>query len=96
MKAESGPFSIAISNIAEAETNEDVAIRTIAESSVDVYSVAHTIYVKNAAGSETTIYDINGQKLTSADGLDEYAFPIKQDGVYIVMVGKEIFKVVVK
>jgi hypothetical protein len=96
LKAESGPFSLAISNIAEVENIEEVAIRTIAESIVDVYSVAHTIYVKNAAGAEATIYDINGQKIIAAEGLDEYSFSIKLDGVYIVTVGNEIFKIVVK
>lgn len=96
MKAESGPFSLAISNIAEVETNKDVAIRTVAESTVDVYSVARTIYVKNAAGVETAIYDVSGQKITSAEGLDDYAFPIKHNGVYVVTVGKQAFKIIVE
>ncbi len=96
MKAESGPFSLAISNIAEVETNGDVAIRTVAESTVDVYSVARTIYVKNAAGVETAIYDVSGQKITSAEGLDDYAFPIKHNGVYVVTVGKQAFKIIVE
>lgn len=96
MKAESGPFSLAISNIAEVETNGDVAIRTVAESTVDVYSVARTIYVKNAAGVETAIYDVSGQKITSAEGLDDYAFPIKRNGVYVVTVGKQAFKIIVE
>ncbi len=96
MKAESGPFSLAISNIAEVETNKDVAIRTVVESTVDVYSVARTIYVKNAAGVETAIYDVSGQKITSAEGLDDYAFPIKHNGVYVVTVGKQAFKIIVE
>ena len=95
LKAESGPFSLAISNIAELETS-DVPVRTVAESDVEVYSLDHKIYVKNAEGAEATIYDINGQKITSAKDFYEYTFSIKLDGVYVVIVGNDIFKVVVK
>ena len=96
LKAESGPFALAISNIAEAE-NIDIpdAIADLT-SNVEVYAIGKTIHVKNAERTEATIYNINGQKIISAQDLDEYAFSIKLDGVYIVTVGKQIFKVVVE
>ncbi len=96
LKAESGPFVLAISNIAEVETVEDVAIRTIAESNANVYSVGHTIYVNNPDCLEITVYDINGRKLVNAQKQDNFSVSVKLDGVYVVTVGKQIVKIIVE
>jgi hypothetical protein len=97
MKAESGPFSLAISNIAEVENVDDnVSIRDAVVSNVEVYSVGHTIYVRNAGKLETTIYNINGRKLITPQVRDNLEVSVKLDGVYVVKVGDELFKVVVK
>lgn len=96
LKAESGPFALAISNIAEVETVEDVAIRTIAESNANVYSVGHTIYVNNPDCLEITVYDINGRKLVNAQKQDNFSISVKLDGVYVVTVGKQIVKIIVE
>ena len=96
LKAESGPFVLAISNIAEVETVEDVAIRTIAESNANVYSVGHTIYVNNPDCLEITVYDINGRKLVNAQKQDNFSVSVKLDGVYVVTIGKQIVKIIVE
>ena len=94
LKAESGPFSIALSNIAEVENY--VAVQTIVKSNAEVYAIGHTIYVKNAEYAETAVYDVNGSKINFAKDAAEYEFDIKLDGVYLVKVGNETFKVVIK
>ena len=94
LKAESGPFSIALSNIAEVENY--VAVQNVVKSNAEVYAIGHTIYVKNAEYAETAVYDVKGGKINFAKDATEYEFNIKLDGVYLVKVGNEIFKVVVK
>ncbi|MBP5584427.1 MAG: hypothetical protein J6X43_10865, partial [Bacteroidales bacterium] len=94
LKAESGPFSIALSNIAEVENY--VAVQNVVKSNAEVYAIGHTIYVKNAEYVETAVYDVKGGKINFAKDATEYEFNIKLDGVYLVKVGNEMFKVVVK
>ena len=94
LKAESGPFAIALSNIAEVENY--VAVQTVVKSNAEVYAIGHTIYVKNAEYAETAVYDVNGGKINFAKDAAEYEFDIKLDGVYLVKVGNETFKVVIK
>ena len=94
LKAESGPFVIALSNIAEVENY--VAVQNVVKSNAEVYAIGHTIYVKNPDGLETTIYDINGRKLEMSQSFDNSEFTVKLDGVYLVKVGNEMFKVFVK
>jgi len=97
MKAESGPFIIALSNIAEVENNDDdVAVGTIEKSNAKAYAIGHTIYVNNPAFLETTIFDINGHKLANSQKQEYLEVSVKLDGVYVVKVGEELFKVVVK
>ncbi|MBR5433383.1 MAG: InlB B-repeat-containing protein [Bacteroidales bacterium] len=96
LKAESGPFSLALSNIAEAENNnEQNAVESLGNNA-EVYAISHTIYVSNAAGVETIVYDIHGQKIAAAKEQDYYEFPVKTDGVYFVRVGGMSFKVVIQ
>ena len=94
LKAESGPFVIALSNIAEAENN--VAVCRITKSNAEVYAIGHTIYVKNEEYAETAVYDVKGRKINFAKDATEYEFNIKLDGVYFVKVGESTFKVIIK
>ena len=97
LKAESGPFALAISNIAEVESiDNNVAISNTAMSKVEVYTIGHTIYVKNPDNLETTVYDISGHKLAIPQARDKFEISVKLDGVYFVKVGDKQFKVVVK
>ena len=96
MKAESGPFALAISNIAEAE-NIDIpdAIADLT-SNVEVYAIGNTIHVKNVENTEISVFDINGRKLETAKGQNDYECTVAFTGVYFVKVGDESFAVVVK
>ncbi|MBR4115136.1 MAG: InlB B-repeat-containing protein, partial [Bacteroidales bacterium] len=96
MKAESGPFSIALSNIAEVETDDQDAVYDLSGSNAKAYAWGHTIYVKGAEGEDVAVYDVKGRKIDAAEGQDEYEFNVRLDGVYFVKVGEYTFKVVVE
>ena len=95
-KAESGPFSLAISNIAEAE-NEPTAIKDI-ENTVVVYAVDYTINVKNARDKAITVYDNTGRVILHTPSADEeiQSFDVRLQGVYFVKVEDQSFTVIVK
>ena len=95
LKAESGPFAIALSNIAELET-VDVPVYNVVKSNAEVYAIGHTIYVKNPDILATTIYDINGHRLFMSQEQDNMEFSVNLAGVYFVKVGGETFVVVIK
>ncbi len=96
MKAESGPFALALSNIAEAENmrNPD-AVETM-ENAVEVSVISHTIFVKNVANKTIDVYGINGCKIISVNGLEINAIDVPHDGVYFVVVDGKATKVLVK
>ncbi|MBP5723960.1 MAG: InlB B-repeat-containing protein [Bacteroidales bacterium] len=96
MKAESGPFAIALSNIAEAENMGDPDAIESVEYEIEAYAVGHTIYVKNAGESPVKLYDVRGQRINSSDGQDEYEFNVSLGGVYLVKVGNKTAKVLVQ
>lgn len=99
MKAESGPFSLAISNIAEVENDGNQTAINVVESNVKVYTIGHTIYVKNAENQEIAIYDNEGRCINhtpTANANMENEYMIRTCGVYFVVVGNESFTVVVK
>ena len=96
MKAESGPFAIALSNIAEAENMGDPDAIESVESEIEAYAVGHTIYVKNAGESPVELYDVRGQRINYADGKSEYEFNVSLSGVYFVKVGNKTAKVLVQ
>lgn len=98
LKAESGPFAIALSNIAEAE-NTEMFIHTIDQSNVEVYAVNHTIYVKNAAEKNIAIFDNSGRCLYRTFALQSNAeneYSVRLNGVYFVTVENESFSVIVR
>jgi hypothetical protein len=96
MKAESGPFALALSNIAEAENMGDPDAIESVEYEIEAYAVGHTIYVKNAGESPVELYDVRGQRINSADGQNEYEFNVSLGGVYLVKVGNKTAKVLVQ
>ncbi len=94
LKAESGPFVIALSNIAEAENN--VAVCRITKSNAEVYAIGHTLYIMNPENLEVSIFDINGRKIDVPQTSKSSEFLVKNDGVYLVKVGESTFKVIIK
>jgi hypothetical protein len=95
MKAESGPFALALSNIAEAENMDQDAVPEM-ENSIVAYAVGHTIYVKNADGKTIELYDASGRKINTATGSEITEFAVPLDGIYFVKVEGETFKVIVR
>ncbi|MBR4689070.1 MAG: InlB B-repeat-containing protein [Bacteroidales bacterium] len=96
MKAESGPFALALSNIAEVENmgNPD-AVETM-ENAVEISVISHTIFVKNAANKTIEVYEIGGRKIATVNGLETNTIDVVHDGVYFVVVDGKATKVLVK
>ena len=95
MKAESGPFALALSNIAEAENMDQDAVSDL-ENSVVAYAAGHTIYVKNADGKTIELYEASGRKINTATGNEITEFAVRLAGIYFVKVEGETFKVLVR
>ena len=93
MKAESGPFSLALSNIAEAENN--VAVSDV-NNTTHAYSAHKTIVIENAGDNQITICNAVGQTIARAKGGNELqkTFAVEA-GIYIVIVGNKSFKIAV-
>ena len=95
MKAESGPFSLAISNIAEVENK--TAISSVVENPVNVYAAHNAIVIENAGDNQITICNAIGQTIARAKGTSEVQMSFDvENGIYIVIVGNKVVKVVVE
>jgi hypothetical protein len=95
LKAESGPFSLAMSNIAELEnvSTKDVSLTPNANVSVK----QNTIVVDNPNKSSIAVYDILGQTVAKNNShTSNITIPVAQKGIYLVIVGNEAFKVMVQ
>ena len=95
VKAESGPFNLAISNIAEVENK--TAISFVEEKPVNVYAAHNVIVVENAGENQIVICNAIGQTIVRAKGNNEAvkSFNVEK-GIYIVIVGNKAVKVVVE
>ena len=93
MKAEGGPFAIAFSNLAEVE-NAD-AIEEVDENQAVVYSKDKKIIIVNAQNKNIFVCDVTGKLVAQRQNVDSAEIPVKTAGVYVVIVGKNVFKVIV-
>ena len=98
IKAESGPFSLAISNVAEVENEIEPAAVEDVLNAVVVYAVNHTINVKNAKDKAITVYDNTGRVISHTSSADEViqSFDVRLQGVYFVKVEDTSYTVIVK
>ena len=96
LKAESGPFALAISNIAEVENDGDIDAVEAVENEAVVYANGKNIVVLNANGKNVTINDITGRTIAQEKAVQSTAIPVQQVGVYLVTVGDKVQKVVVE
>ena len=94
MKAEGGPFAIAFSNLAEVE-NAD-AIDEVEENQAVVYSKDKKITVTNAQNKNIFVCDVTGKIVAQQKNVETAEIPVKTAGVYVVIVGKNVFKVIVE
>lgn len=97
VKAESGPFVLAISNIAEIESQGGTGISTVDGNSVNVYGTNNAIVIENTGENQITICNAMGQTIVRAKGMNETkrSFNV-ENGIYIVIVGNKAFRVVVE
>jgi len=95
LKAESGPFSLAMSNVAELE-NAD-AVSNVEKQAAFVYSAHKSIIVKGAQ-KLIAVYDLQGRIVAQQKANQGVAtIPMAKDGIYIVVVdGQQAFEVFVK
>ena len=94
LKAENGPFIIAISNIAELENRD--AVDDITENQVLAFGGDKSIFVNNANGEDVIVCDLTGKTIVRKQNVDSTTIPVQTAGVYIVIVGDRAFKVVVQ
>lgn len=95
LKAESGPFSLAMSNIAELENVSAKQVSISPNANVSVKQ--NIIIVDNPNKSNIAVYDILGHSIAKNTSRANYVtFPMTQKGIYIVIVGNEAFKVMVQ
>ena len=95
LKAESGPFIIAISNIAELENYVD-AIDEISENLAIVYANEKNIIVNSTEQANVLVFDITGQLVAQQEAQQLTVVQVKTAGVYIVIVGENVYKVSVQ
>ena len=95
MKSESGPFIIAVSNIAELENFVD-AIDDIPENQAIVYAKGKNIVVNSTEQANVVVFDIAGQLVAQQNAVQSATIPVKTAGVYVVIVGDKTYKVVVQ
>jgi hypothetical protein len=97
-KAESGPFNIAISNIAEVEN--ETAVDDVVSENVKVYPMAKQIIIENAEKQLVKVCDNTGRELYRKNAFQicgqQLRVDIRTSGVYFVMVGTQAFSVVVE
>jgi len=95
LKAESGPFAIAISNIAEVENETPEAVAAIQ----NTYSISvkhKAIIISNIQNEDVSIYDITGKCLYSIPKAKQAEATVPIAGTYVVKVGDARENVVVK
>lgn len=94
LKAESGPFSLALSNVAELENADAVAS---VENALALVYTANKSIVVNGAQSSVAVFDLQGRPVTKQAANGTVTIPIAKMGIYIVLVdGKQVFEVIVK
>ena len=76
-----------------------LAIDDVNELSVEVYTAAHTIIVRNATDNDITIYDNTGRNIQHTaknEVFDVMQYSVRMAGVYFVRVGEKSHTVIVR
>lgn len=98
LKAEIGPFVLAMSNIAEIENEQEcypTAVNTV-ENNVIVYAANKTIYVKNAT-VQASVYNSAGALVTQSQNDSEIQeIAVEKVGIYFVKIANKMYTVIVK
>ena len=94
LKSENGPFSLAISNIAEVES-DPTAIANVQDSNVEIRVEGRVITILNAE-SGAKLYDVSGRFVAASESLPVQRIDVKKAGIYFVKVGNGVSKVILK
>ncbi|MCQ2606792.1 MAG: hypothetical protein MJ204_09705 [Bacteroidales bacterium] len=98
LKAEAGPFVLAMSNIAEIENEQEcypTAVNTVGNN-VIVYAANKTIYVKNAT-VQASVYNSAGALVTQSQNDSEIQeIAVEKVGIYFVKIANKMYTVIVK
>ena len=95
LKSESGPFAIAISNIAEVENETPEAVADIQ----NTYSISvkyKSIIINNIQNEDVAIYDVTGKCLYSVPKAKQVETTVPIAGTYVVKIGDAQQNVIVK
>ena len=92
LKSENGPFLLAISNIAEVET-DPTAVAKVQDSNVEIRVEGRVITILNAE-TGAKVYDVSGRLVAASDVAPVQQVEVAKAGVYFVKVGDNVFKVV--
>lgn len=78
-----------IRNDIEKESAEDLNCNAV------VYSQDKSIIISNADGNKVFVFDVEGKLVAQRQNVDSAEIPVQTAGVYVVIVGKNVFKVMV-
>ena len=96
LKAENGPFETSYSSIAEVE-NEFLPFSFINPLIKPfVFSKNKKIYISNAGENNIFVCDMTGKIIAQRQKVNSLEIPVKLAGVYVVIVGDKVYKVVVE
>ena len=96
LKAESGPFIIAISNIAELENSQNPDALVDLTDNYSILVREKTIIISNLRGQDVAVYDVVGRCLYSTTNAMQAETTVPSIGTYVVKVGDEQQNVMVK
>lgn len=94
LKSENGPFLLAISNIAEVET-DPTAVANVQDSNVEIRVEGRVITILNAE-TGAKLYDVSGRFVAASESLPVQRIDVKKAGIYFVKVGNGVSKVILK
>ncbi|MBR4350119.1 MAG: hypothetical protein IKP99_05275 [Bacteroidales bacterium] len=92
LKSENGPFSLAISNIAEVES-DPTAVANVIDEKVEIRVTGRVITIMNAENG-AKVYDVSGRLVAASDVAPVQQVEVAKAGVYFVKIGDNVFKVV--
>ena len=92
LKAESGPFNLAISNVAEVESDPTV-VSEVRYDNVEMRVKGRVITILNAEYG-AKVYDVSGRFVAASDVAPVQQIEVAKAGVYFVKVGDIVFKAV--
>ena len=92
LKAESGPFNLAISNVAEVESDPTV-VSEVRYDNVEMRVKGRVITIQNAEYG-AKVYDVSGRFVAASDVAPVQQIEVAKAGVYFVKVGDIVFKAV--